>query len=125
MVVEVHTLRRGPAAHLAARQWRGILVSKPALDELWPDTAAHPSTKRSGGGRRSGIDDYDFELAFQEKVNEEGGVPTPEGNPNWKTQADAEGWARDYLSAKGTPLSEEPIRRRIRRLLNKMAEGGN
>lgn len=38
LLVEIHTLRRGPAALLAARQWREILLSKAALDALWPET---------------------------------------------------------------------------------------
>ncbi|MEH7904336.1 hypothetical protein V7794_24480 [Rhizobium laguerreae] len=37
MVVEIHTLRRGPAGADKARQWRDILVSRSALDAGWPE----------------------------------------------------------------------------------------
>ncbi len=71
MVVEVHTLRRGPAAIDAARQWREILVSKTALDELWPE--APPQANQTGSNRvnQDAKKYFSDVIARGERINEE------------------------------------------------------
>lgn len=115
----IFSLRRPTPNHFEV--FRDITVNKGDIDRLWPDQ--NPA-QRSTRGRKPAANWDALEDAIRFECNRlDCTPPDADGPQNWRTQADVERWAADFLQDRGEGVSESTVRGYVRKILHAIKAG--
>jgi hypothetical protein len=88
------------------------------------DVRALLSRPRSRRGRRPGADWDAVGILLREEIKKRGMPTIDNDDPDWRTQADVEGWVAEVLDQRGESKVESTVREHVSQILKEI-EAGN